>query len=122
MAYKLDLNGHRFFLAGNSIAYEFDRATNQRTDVVQGTRYDAVDLMNGYEHLNVLVEGAPALLFDPEDEIPTGTEVVFTNLNAIFPKRSIKSRTGSFAIIWRFWPVPPTVPSSSFRPCLSLRW
>lgn len=84
MAYKLDLNGHRFFLAGNSIAYEYDRATNQRTDVVQGTRFDVVDLQNGYEHLNVLVEGAPVLLFDTENgqEIPTGTEVVFTNLFA----------------------------------------
>ena len=76
MAYKLDLNGHRFFLAGNSIAYEYDRATNQRTDTISGTRFDVVDLANGYEHLNVLVEGAPALLFDPEDEIPTGLSLI----------------------------------------------
>lgn len=94
MAYKLDLNGHRFFLAGNSIAYEYDRATNQRTDTISGTRFDVVDLANGYEHLNVLVEGAPALLFDPEDEIPTGTEVVFTNLNA----RPYVGRNGRIAV------------------------
>ena len=37
---------------------------------------------NGYEHLNVLVEGAPCFCSTPRDEIPTGTEVVFTNLNA----------------------------------------
>lgn len=42
MAYKLDLNGHRFFLAGNSIAYEYDRATNQRTDTISGTRFDVL--------------------------------------------------------------------------------
>lgn len=95
MAYKLDLNGHRFFLAGNSIAYEYDRATNQRTDKIEGVRFDVVDLQNGYEHLNVLVAGAPTLLFDPDnDEIPTGTEVVFTNLNA----RPYVGRNGRIAV------------------------
>lgn len=95
MAYKLDLTGHHFFLAGNSIAYEYDRASNQRTDKIQGTRFDVVDLQNGYEHLNVLVEGAPALLFDPDnDEIPTGTEVVFTNLEA----RPYVGRNGRIAV------------------------
>lgn len=94
MGYKLDLNGHKFFLAGNSIAYEFDRATNQRTDRIQGARFDVVDLMNGYEHLNVLVEGVPNLLFDPEEEIPTGTEVAFQNLEA----RPYVGRNGRIAV------------------------
>ncbi len=108
MAYKLDLNGHKFFLAGNSIAYEYDRTTNQRTDKVQGARFDVVDLMNGYEHLNVLVEGAPTLLFDPEDEIPTGTEVVFTDLEA----RPYVGRNGRIAV---------TASASSCRLALSPR-
>ena len=94
MAYKLDLNGHRFFLASNSVAYEYDKAKNERTDIVQGARFTVVDLQNSYEQLSVLVEGAPALLFDPEDEIPTGTEVVFTNLNA----RPYVGRNGRIAV------------------------
>ena len=44
--------------------------------------------------ISKLVEGAPALLFDPEDEIPTGTEVVFTNLNA----RPYVGRNGRIAV------------------------
>ena len=82
MAYKLDLNGNRFFLAGNSIAYEYDRVANQYTDVVKGTSFDVVDIDNGYDRMRVLVEGAPAPLFKDGEEIPSGTEVVFTNLVA----------------------------------------
>lgn len=94
MAYKLDLDGHKFYLAGNSVAYEFDRATNQRTDKVIGTRFDVVDLNNGYEHLNVLVEGAPNLLFDPEEPIPTDTEIFLVGLEA----RPYVARNGRIAV------------------------
>lgn len=80
--YPCDMSNSKFFLAGNSIAYEFDRATNQRTQNIIGVRIDAVDINAGYEHLNVLIEGAPVLLFDTENgqEIPTATEVVFQGL------------------------------------------
>lgn len=94
MSYKLDLSSSKFYLASNSIAYVYDRAAQQRTEQIEGVRFDVVDINNSYEHLNVLVKGAPNLLFDPEEEIPTGTEVVFQNLEA----RPYVGRNGRIAV------------------------